>query len=124
MTRPGGSRLGEIAHRLRELTPSPDAKMFYELLSDSLMWTDEIPEIRAEDVSGLRSLRFVFRYRTGLMLGVPEERYRPYWDEAVSLFPEWPGFDPRRREPELRGAYESFRAEAQREMTDLFGTTG
>jgi hypothetical protein len=124
MAQPASSRLGEIAGRMRELAASADAKMFYELLSDSLMWTDEIPEIRAEDVGGLRSLRYVFRYRTSLMLGTPEERFRPFWDEALALFPGWPGFDPARRDPQLRGAYDSFRAEALREMNDLFGTTG
>jgi hypothetical protein len=118
------SRLGEIASLMRALARSPDAKMFYELLSDSLVWTDEIPEVTADLVGGLRSLRFVFRYRTSLMLGTPEGRYRPCWEEALALFPGWPGFDPDRRAPELRAAYESFHAEAMREMKDLFGGPG
>jgi hypothetical protein len=124
MARTGSSRLAEIVAPMRELTRAPDAKMFYELLSDSLVWTDEIPEIDAARVGGLRSLRFVFRYRTGLMLGTPEERFRPFWEEALTLFPDWPGFDPARRAPELRSAYESFRAEAIRDMKDLFGSGG
>jgi hypothetical protein len=117
----GMSRLGEIASLMRELVRSPEAKMFYELLSDSLIWTDEIPEVGADKVGGLRSLRFVFRYRTSVMLGVPEKRYQAFWDEALTLFPGWPGFDPERRAPELRSAYESFHADAMREMGDLFG---
>jgi hypothetical protein len=124
MLNTGPSRLADIAHLMRTLTRGADAKMFYELLSNSLMWTDEIPEVAAEHVGGLRSLRYVFRYRTGLMLGTPEVRFRPFWDEAQALFPDWPGFDPQRRAPELRDAYESFRAEAMREMQDLFGGTG
>ena len=80
----GTSRLGEIAGSMRELIRLPDAKMFYELLSDSLVWTDEIPEVSAEHVGGLRSLRFVFRYRTSLMLGVPETRYVAFWEEALA----------------------------------------
>jgi hypothetical protein len=115
------SRLGEIADLMRALVRSPDAKMFYELLSDSLVWTDEIPEVGPTQVGGLRSLRFVFRYRTSLMFGVPEKRYAAFWEEALTLFPGWPGFEPERRAPELRTAYESFHADAMREMGDLFG---
>jgi hypothetical protein len=115
------SQLGEIAGLMRELVRLPEAKMFYELLSDSLVWTDEIPEVGADQVAGLRSLRYVFRYRTSLMLGIPETRYSHFWEEARALFPTWPGFDPERRAPELRGAYESFHADAMREMGDLFG---
>jgi hypothetical protein len=118
------SQLGEIAGLMRALKRSPDAKMFYELLSDSLVWTDEIPEVSAAQVGGLRSLRFVFRYRTSLMLGIPEERYRPFWEEAQTLFPSWPGFDPERRDPSLRAAYETFHAEAKRDMKDLFSGAG
>jgi hypothetical protein len=120
----GLGQLTEIAGLMRGLARSPEAKMFYELLSDSLVWTDEIPEFNADQVGGLRALRFVFRYRTSLMLGKPEERHRPFWDEAWRLFPDWPGFDPERRVPDLRGTYESFHAEAMREMGDLFGEMG
>jgi hypothetical protein len=124
MVQPGTSQLAEIAGLLRALQRSPDARMFYELLSDSLMWTDEIPEVDASNVGGLRSLRYVFRYRTGLMLGAPDDRYGSFWNEAQHLFPDWPGFDPARRVSDLRAAYESFRADAIREMKDLFGTSG
>jgi hypothetical protein len=30
---------------------------------------------------------------------------REYWDEALRLFPDWPGFDPKRRSPELREVF-------------------
>jgi hypothetical protein len=120
----GSGRLADIAHLMRALQRSSDAKMFYELLSDSLVWTDEIPEVEASQVGGLRALRFVFRYRTSMMLGTPEARYRPYWDEAQSLFPDWPGFAADRRDASLRSAYESFRVEAIRDMEALFGHSG
>jgi hypothetical protein len=116
----GTSKLGEIAGPMRDLARSPDAKMFYELLSDSLVWTDEIPEVDTARVGGLRSLRYVFRFRTSLMLGAPEERYRSYWDEALALFPDWPGFAVERRSPDHRAAYETFHAEAMRDLGHLF----
>jgi hypothetical protein len=124
MANTGLGQLKEIAGLMRGLTRSPDAKMFYELLSDSLVWTDEIPEVNADQVGGLRALRFVFRFRTSVMLGKPEERYRQYWDEAGSLFPEWPGFDPERCAPELKSIYDRFHAEAMRDVGDLFGELG
>jgi hypothetical protein len=120
----GSSQLQQIADRMRGLTRSPDAKMFYELLSDSLVWTDEIPELSAGQVASQRALRFVFRFRSSLMLGKPEERYRVYWEEAQALFPDWPGFDPERRSPGLRATYESFHAEAMRDLGNLFGEMG
>jgi hypothetical protein len=121
MTLTGLNHLKDIADQMRGLARSSDAKMFYELLSDSLVWTDEIPELSAGQVGGLRALRYVFRYRSSLLLGKAEERYRPFWELAQSLFPDWPGFAPERRDPELRGSYESFHAEAMRDMSDLFG---
>jgi hypothetical protein len=120
----GSSQLQQIADLVRGLKRSPDAKMFYELLSDSLVWTDEIPELSAGQVASQRALRFVFRYRTSLMLGKPEERCRVYWEEALTLFPGWPGFELERRSPELRATYESFHAEAMRDLGNLFGEMG
>jgi hypothetical protein len=120
----GKSQLEEITDLMRGLVRAADAKMFYELLSDSLVWTDEIPEVAPNQVGGLRSLRFVFRYRTSLMLGKPEDRYRPFWEQALKLFPGWPGFDTDRRSPDLKSTYETFHAEAMRDMGDLFGGLG
>ena len=89
-------QLRAIAGRMRELKPAAGASVFYELMSDALVWDDEIPDLAAGDVGEFHCLRFVFRYRTTLLVGQPDERYRRFWEEAARLFPYWPGFDPRR----------------------------
>ena len=98
----------------------PEAALFYELMSDALVWNDEIPDLQTGDVRDFHCLRFVFRYRTTLMLGQPDERFRRVWDEAYKLFPDWPGFDPRRQSPALRPVYERFVEQAKADIRELF----
>ncbi len=62
----------------------------------------------------------MFRYRTTLILGRPDARYGGYWEEARKLFPEWPGFEPRRQSPELRPVYERFVEQARADIRELF----
>lgn len=62
----------------------------------------------------------MLNYRTKLILGQqPDEFDQEYWDEALRLFPEWPGFDPRRTSPEYKGLCESFSSDALREFEEL-----
>src|SRR5665213_167609 len=74
------TQLRAIADRLRELKPAPEATVFYELMSNALVWSDEIPDLESGDVSVYHCLRFVFRFRTTLMMGKPDERFRSLWD--------------------------------------------
>ena len=101
----------EILQKLREIAPflnalhrREDARLGYELMSDSLMWSDEFPPPEEWKSLGLDvtsgCLRGIFRFRTTLMLGRPEEKFRPYWEQAQSLFPNWPGLLPERRQPD------------------------
>ena len=113
-------QLAAVAPRMRELAPAPDASVFYELMSDALVWSDEIPDLASGDVRTFQCLRFVFRYRTTLIVDRPDERYRGVWEEASRLFPDWPGFDPRRRAPELRPVYERFVEQAKADIRELF----
>jgi hypothetical protein len=113
-------QLRAIALRMRELKPAPGATVFYELMSDALVWSDEIPDLETGDVRAYHCLRFVFRYRTTLMLGEPDGRFVGVWEEAGKLFPDWPGFDLRRQAVELRPVYERFREQAKADIRELF----
>lgn len=113
-------QLAAIAPRMRELKPAPEASVFYELMSDALVWSDEIPDLETGDVRTFHCLRFVFRYRTTLMLGAPDGRFQGVWEEARKLFPDWPGFDPRRQAPDHRPTYERFVEQAKADIRELF----
>jgi hypothetical protein len=115
------AKLREIAACLQVLRPSPGAVLSYELLSDALVWSDEIPELEgARADRPFWPLRYVLRYRTSLILGAPEEQFREYWDAAQRLFPDWPGFDPRRQAPAFKAEYERFKAQAAADIRELF----
>lgn len=103
-------RLQRIAPQLDRLREDPNARVHYELMSDSLVWSDELPPLDEFQASDSSILRGVWRYRTSLIMGVPEEKCRSAWEEAQKLFPNWPGFLPQRRLSTLRGFFEERRA--------------
>ncbi|HVS34564.1 MAG TPA: hypothetical protein VMS17_03215 [Gemmataceae bacterium] len=113
-------QLRAIADQMRLLRAAPGASVFYELMSDSLVWSDEIPDLETGDVRAFHCLRYVFRYRTTLILGKPDTRYSDFWEEARSLFPDWPGFEGRRQSVELRPVYERFVEQARADIRELF----
>ena len=114
------TQLRAIADRMQKLKPAPEATVFYELMSDALVWSDEIPDLETGRISDFHCLRFVFRFRTTLMMGKPDERFQSLWDEANTLFPNWPGFDPHRRAVEHRPVYERFCEVAKADIRELF----
>ncbi len=69
------------------LKPAPGASVFYELMSDALVWSDEIPDLNSGNVRDFHCLRFVFRYRTTLMLGAPDARFRDFWERGAQPLP-------------------------------------
>jgi hypothetical protein len=113
-------QLRAVAVRMRELQPAPGASVFYELMSDALVWSDEIPDLERGAAHEFHCLRFLFRFRTTLIIGKPEERFRSYWNEAKRLFPGWPGFEARRQSPDLRPVYERFVEQAKADIRELF----
>ena len=85
-------------------TPSPDATVRYDVMSDALIWSDETtPEMPTELIW---SLRTVFNYRTHLIRGTTIDD-TSVWDYYNSIFPHWVGFSPDRRTstPELLAVY-------------------
>jgi hypothetical protein len=72
-------------------------KVFYEIMSGALIWSDETNKKTPVEV--IWALRFIVAYRTSLMLNKPREELKPMWELGLSLFPKWVGFRPERREP-------------------------
>ncbi|MGD9644920.1 MAG: hypothetical protein AB7U73_04355 [Pirellulales bacterium] len=78
--------------RCRRIWWRPPIK--YDLLADAVYWVDEIPgDIDAYSASCLRPM---LRYRTTLILGLPDAQWELYWSEAKRQFPRWIGFSRRR----------------------------
>jgi hypothetical protein len=85
--------LPKIADDMKRLQRSEQPVVRYELLSGSLVWSDEFPKGTTVNTD---CLRFVLRYRTSLILGESDKPYEIFWDEARRHFPEWIGFAPDR----------------------------
>ncbi len=128
MTEAVATALARIAPYLNGLRPSPDATISYEILSDALWWSDELPEDRGAffRIKDWSFLRVIGHYRTWLILDQPDEFFvssvehdREIWQEARRLFPDWPGFHPRRSASEHKGLYESLSAASRRELEEI-----
>ena len=90
--------LKQHAEHLNGITsPVEPEDVFYELMSGALVWRDETNNSTAIEM--VWALRPVRAYRTSLMLGEPRTELEEFWNEAQSLFPDWVGFRPQRREP-------------------------
>lgn len=84
--------LRNIAPKLDRLREDPNARVNYELMSDGLVWIDELPPIDELEPTECNCLRGVWRFRASLIMGSPEEKFRPAWEAAQKLFSNWPGF--------------------------------
>lgn len=82
-------KLKQMARFYQQLHVSKeDARMGYDAMSDSLIWTDEIPQSRP---NGWTVIRYILATRADLAMGA-EPRYPELWDLGQQLFPEWVGF--------------------------------
>ena len=77
----------------------------YEIMSGALIWSDEQTGMTPVEVTW--ALRYIVAYRTSLMLNKPRQELKPMWDLGLSLFPNWVGFRPERRQatPKLLRIY-------------------
>jgi hypothetical protein len=90
--------LADHAEHLNAIcSPAWRPKVDYELMSGSLVWSDETN--RHTPIEVIWALRFIFAYRTGLILNKPREEFKAIWDHARSLFPKWVGFRAERSQP-------------------------
>ena len=75
---------------LESLRSDPDATLHYDVMSDALVWSDEL--LRTRRAREIWCMRPIFRYRTGLLLGLELLEFSESWTLARSIFPRWIGF--------------------------------
>jgi hypothetical protein len=88
--------LKSIASDLEQLRLDPAASLHYEIMSDALVWSDEL--LRNRRAREIWCMRPVLRYRTGLILGLDLVEFRETWKVAKNIFPKWIGFAQQRCE--------------------------
>ena len=108
-----------IAYVMNNLVLNSEATAAYDAGSDSLVWSDEIPDPGVLKIRQLWCLRPVLRYRTSIVVGSPEKQYQYLWEEALRLFPEWPGFATTRRSTEWASAYYRFKKSSKSDFDRL-----
>lgn len=110
--------LRRIADEMDRTRASPDAVVGYDVSADALVWADEYPSRPRGGLRQFDCVKLLLRYRTTLLLGDPDESFKPYWDLGIELFPNWAGFSPTRVNPtdELRELYEYHRKRGLRHM--------
>lgn len=91
----------DIASDMDRTRVDPKAILQYDLLADALVWSDEFPAQSKCPPVELGSIRVLLKYRTSVILQSPDERLKPYWEQALLMFPHWAGFIPERSEPSL-----------------------
>lgn len=98
------SELESFADILEHLPHQPEASVMYEIMSDALVWSDEV----GHQIRGLTwAVRPLFRYRTSMLIGEPDDRFAEEWEAAKRIVPGWIGFRPERCTPskELKELY-------------------
>lgn len=84
--------LTEHAEHLNAIcSPGWWPKVFYEIMSGALIWSDER---NRNTVEVIWALRFIVAYRSSLMLNKPREELKPMWDLGLSLFRNGLAFGP------------------------------
>lgn len=114
--------LNWIAGEMDQTRVLPDATVGYNVLSDALVWSDEYPRNLAGRLVKFDCVKLLLRYRMSLLLGKPDDFFRPYWDHARERFPNWAGFCSIRliATDELKAKYEHDRKSAMRRV-ERFG---
>jgi hypothetical protein len=83
--------LDSLIPKLRISKRDISAKVFYDLMSGALIWSDEkIAGLPPEEMGCLRA---IFRFRTSIITSEPDERFRNLWNKFRAAYPEWIGFD-------------------------------
>jgi hypothetical protein len=86
--------LDRLVQRLCIVRLDPSAEVGYDLMSGALIWSDE--NISGLTVEEMGCLRVILRYRTSVIVGQPDQRFRGLWDKLQAKYPEWVGFSTNR----------------------------
>lgn len=115
------NQLSAIAGEMNAMVVDSDASVHYDLFSDALHWSDEIPELGTRKPRDYWCLRPVLRYRTTIILGAPDGELEEFWTEARAQFPHWPGFQLSRcrQDGALAELYHRLRADGMDSAGDL-----
>jgi hypothetical protein len=81
-----------IASEMDQTHISLEAEISYNVQADALVWSDEYPASSKGHLSEYDCVKILLRYRTSLILGSPDQALKPYWERAMTLFPNWAGF--------------------------------
>jgi hypothetical protein len=92
-------QLEGIAAEMNRIRATADPEMQYSIMSDAIVWSDEYPNDLTGRTEDFECIKILLRYRTSLLTGQPNESFRPYWERAIELFPNWAGFEPSRLAP-------------------------
>lgn len=114
------NQLARIAAVMNELPADPKATIAYDVASDSLVWSDELPQQGVFRIKELWCLRPILRYRTSLILTTPEIQFRSAWELAQATFPGWIGFQSNRQSPELVATFTHLSHPAKQGINELF----
>lgn len=91
-------QLDRVANAANNCVYDPASSFQYDAMSDSIIWTDEIPDPSQCRFSESSILRILQRYRTSVWIRNPEEMFSVYWEVGQEIFPSWPGFHSSRLE--------------------------
>jgi len=82
----------------------------YDLISDAFVWNDELIDFQTLSQGEAGAMRCLWRYRTSLVTGVQDGRFKELWTRATVLAPSWVGFT------EGRDVYSENLAQKYREL--------
>lgn len=86
------SNLAVLAPHLNSLNEIRTERYFFDLMTESMIWEDELVPVHLRATLPVNALRSIFYYRGTLMEGKPDDAHQQYWETAQKLFPHWVGF--------------------------------
>ncbi len=120
------AELDKIAPLFQALTkPQAGIKPSCDMMSDAIVWLDEVPFDNPTDWSIIRSIQ---HYRMGLIIQEPRPQYEAHWHYARKRFPNWIGFAEERCTPNeaLALMYRAWRAKSEddiKKLNEWFGVS-